>query len=106
MTMINGNFSLTLAKAVLLHNGMDKPSIPVAHALNMKETYEAMKTRLEEIINYLKHNFNICAYIKIYITIIVGLQLGNSRQNACIFCVCGIIGKTVTTSRKKNLETV
>ena len=36
--------SKTSVKAVLLHNGNVKSSIPTAHALNMKETYKAMKT--------------------------------------------------------------
>ena len=47
-------------KAVLLHNGYIKPSIPIAHSVNMKETYEAMKTTLEAI-NYSKHDWKICA---------------------------------------------
>ena len=37
------------SKAVLLHSGNVKPSIPAAHAVNMKETYEAMKICLEAI---------------------------------------------------------
>jgi len=38
-------------KAVLLHQGNDKPLIPVAHAVNMKESYESMFTLLT-LINY------------------------------------------------------
>ena len=30
-------------KAVLLHNGNTKPSVPLAYAVNMKESYESMK---------------------------------------------------------------
>ncbi|MGR0272090.1 hypothetical protein ACUWC3_28705, partial [Klebsiella pneumoniae] len=36
-------------KAVLLHIGNDKPSIPIAYAAHMKETYDNMKTLLTEI---------------------------------------------------------
>lgn len=33
-------------KAVLLHNGNKFPSVPVAHAANMKETSESIKLLL------------------------------------------------------------
>ncbi|UYV60728.1 hypothetical protein LAZ67_1002045 [Cordylochernes scorpioides] len=36
-------------KAVLLHNGNKFPSVPIAHASNMKETYENMKLLLKKI---------------------------------------------------------
>jgi hypothetical protein len=36
-------------KAVLLHNGNKYPSVPLAHAVNMKESYEDMKLLLEKI---------------------------------------------------------
>ena len=52
--------SKTSLKAVLLHYGNVKPSIPIAHAENMKETYKAMKTCLE-VINYSTHNWYIYA---------------------------------------------
>jgi hypothetical protein len=41
-------------KAVLLHNGNKYPSVPLAHAVNMKESYENMKLLLEKI-NYEKY---------------------------------------------------
>ena len=47
--------SKTSLKAVLLHYRNVKPSIPVAHAVNKKKTYETMKTCLKAI-NYSKHN--------------------------------------------------
>jgi hypothetical protein len=34
-------------KTVLLHNGKKHPSIPIAYAMHMKETYENMKTYLK-----------------------------------------------------------
>ena len=37
-------------KVVLLHNGNRFPSVPLAHAANMKESYESMKVLLDELI--------------------------------------------------------
>jgi hypothetical protein len=42
-------------KAVLLHNGNKYPSVPLAHAVNMKESYENTKFLLEKI-HYEKYN--------------------------------------------------
>jgi predicted esterase len=36
-------------KAVLLHNGNQHPSIPVGHAVHMKETYENQKQLLNKL---------------------------------------------------------
>jgi hypothetical protein len=36
-------------KAVLLHNGNKLPSVPLAYATNMKETYENLKILIEKI---------------------------------------------------------
>ena len=36
-------------KLVLLHNGNIFPSAPLAHAINMKESYESMKLLLGKI---------------------------------------------------------
>jgi len=36
-------------KVVLLHNGNKFPSVPLAHAANMKESYESMKLLLGKI---------------------------------------------------------
>jgi hypothetical protein len=47
-------------KAVLLHNGNKYPSVPLAHAVNVKESYESMKLLLEKI-QYEKYKWNICA---------------------------------------------
>jgi hypothetical protein len=40
-------------KAELLHNGNKYPSVPLAHTVNMKESYENMKL-LFEMIHYEK----------------------------------------------------
>ncbi|KAJ4437685.1 hypothetical protein ANN_17830 [Periplaneta americana] len=47
-------------KAVLLHIGNELASIPVAHAADMKETYQNMKVILEKI-QYGKYEWYICA---------------------------------------------
>jgi hypothetical protein len=36
-------------KAVLFHNGNEFPSIPVAHAVHMTETYENFQVLLQKI---------------------------------------------------------
>jgi hypothetical protein len=36
-------------KVVLLHNSNRFPSVPLAHATNMKESYESMKQLLDKI---------------------------------------------------------
>ena len=45
--------------AVLLHNGNEKPSIPVAHATGLNETYESMDLLLR-LTKYKDHTWNIC----------------------------------------------
>jgi len=64
----------TSLKAVLLHNGNKFPSVPLAHATNMKETYENLKILLEKI-QYNKYCWTICCDLKV-IALLMGLQLG------------------------------
>ncbi|GBP76229.1 hypothetical protein EVAR_61899_1 [Eumeta japonica] len=59
-------------KGVLLHNGNKYPSIPLAHATNMKENYGNIQLLLERI-KYSQYTWNICADLKV-VTIITGLQ--------------------------------
>ncbi|UYV77381.1 hypothetical protein LAZ67_15000800 [Cordylochernes scorpioides] len=51
-------------KAVLLHNGNKFPSVPIAQASNMKETYENMKLLLKKI-EYERYGWKICSDLKI-----------------------------------------
>lgn len=71
-------------KAVLLHNSNQKPSIPIAHAVNMKETYETM-TKLFKNINYEMHDWKVCCDLKV-VAILSGLQ-GGFTKHCCFLCL-------------------
>lgn len=62
------------SNAVLLHNGNEKLSIPVAHVVGWKETYGNCKLILQAI-NYNKYGWKVCADLKV-VAILVGLQAG------------------------------
>ncbi|UYV63640.1 hypothetical protein LAZ67_2005138 [Cordylochernes scorpioides] len=65
-------------KAVLLHNGNKFPSVPIAHASNMKETYENMKLLLKKI-EYERYGWKICSDLKV-IALMRGLQFAYLKQ--------------------------
>lgn len=71
-------------KAVLLHNGNEKPSVPVAHAVGMKETYETMEVLLK-LTKYVDHKWNLCGDLKV-ITLLLGMQLGYTKH-MCFLCL-------------------
>ena len=71
-------------KAVLLHNGNEKPSVPIAHAVGMKETYASMQIILK-LIKYSEHQWNICADLKV-VALVLGLQLGYTKH-MCFLCL-------------------
>ncbi|UYV84953.1 hypothetical protein LAZ67_X004087 [Cordylochernes scorpioides] len=70
-------------KAVLLHNGNKFPSVPIAHASNMKETYENMKLLLKKI-EYERYGWKICSDLKV-VALLRGLQLGYAKF-CCFLC--------------------
>lgn len=70
-------------KAVLLHNGNILPSIPIGHAVHMKETYSNMK-QLLECINYDKYKWQLCCDLKV-VAILLGLQQGYTKF-CCFIC--------------------
>ena len=77
-------------KAVLLHNGNIHLSIPLAHVVQLKETYETMKLLLDAH-QYPKYSWKICGGFKSnisYFRTTVGLHkicflcLWNSRNDS------------------------
>lgn len=68
----------------MLHIGNQKPSIPIAHAVNTKETYETMK-KLLKCIKYDEHNLKICSDLKV-VWILTGLQKGYTKF-CCFLCL-------------------
>lgn len=75
--------SVLSLKAVLLHIGNIHPSIPIAHAVHMKESYESMDFLLDKI-QYGKYKWNICGDFKV-IGLMLGLQLGYTKY-PCFLC--------------------
>ena len=57
-------------KAVLLHNGIEYPSIPIAHATNIKKCYAVIILLLEKI-NYKSYEWSMCGDFKV-----IGIFLG------------------------------
>ncbi|XP_076043843.1 uncharacterized protein LOC143026937 [Oratosquilla oratoria] len=68
-------------KAVLLHNGNKKPSIPVGHSVHMKECYENMHVLLNAI-KYTNYRWKICGDLKV-IGMLMGMQSGFTKY--CYF---------------------
>jgi len=64
-------------KVVLLHNGNKFPSIPLAHAANMKESYESMKLLLGKI-KYDEFKWKLCCDLKV-VALLLGMQLGYTK---------------------------
>ena len=71
-------------KAVLLHNGNEKPSIPVAHATDLNEAYESMDLLLR-LTKYKDNTWNICRDLKV-VSLLLGLQLGYTKH-MCFLCL-------------------
>lgn len=71
-------------RAVLLHNLNQNASVPVAHAVGMKETYDSMKILLK-LTNYAYHNWRICGDLKV-IGLLLGIQLGYTKH-MCFLCL-------------------
>ena len=70
-------------RLVLLHNGKKIPSVPLAHAANMKESYESMKLLLEEI-KYDEFKWKLCCDLKV-VVLLLGMQLGYTKY-CCFLC--------------------
>lgn len=70
-------------KAVLLHIGNEHPSIPVAYATNVAESYESMKAILE-LVQYDNHKWKICCDLKV-VALLTGVKKGFSKHQ-CFLC--------------------
>ena len=70
-------------KVVLLHNGNKLPSVPLAHATNMKEGYESMKLLLGKI-KYDEFKRKLCGDLK-GVALLLGMQLGYTKY-CCFLC--------------------
>ena len=77
------DFSWISLKAVFQHNGNEKPSIPFAHTVHMKETYENMRNLLK-VIKYEQFQWSVSADLKV-IAILTGLQ-GGYTKHCCFLC--------------------
>jgi hypothetical protein len=71
-------------KAVLLFNNNSKPSVPIAHAVEEKETHETMRTLLT-LIKYEEHKWAICSDLKV-VALLMGMQCGYTRHS-CFLCL-------------------
>jgi len=61
-------------KLVLLHNGNRFPSVPLAHAANMKESYESKKLLLGKI-QYDEFKWKLCGRLMV-VALLMGMELG------------------------------
>ena len=84
-------------KTVLLHNGNKFPSVPIAYASNMKETYENSKILLEKI-QYDKYCWTICCNLKVIALLMV---CSSAILNFVVSCANGTAGtRKIITSRR------
>ena len=74
---------LLKVKVVLLHNRNRFSSVPLAHAANMKESYESMKLLLGKI-KYDKFKWKLCGDLKV-VALLLGMQLGYTKY-CCFLC--------------------
>jgi hypothetical protein len=72
-------------KVVLLHNRNRFYSIPLAHAANIKETYESMKLLLGKI-KYDKFKWKLCGDVTLWHCY---LESNLSTRNTAVSCVSG-----------------
>jgi len=70
-------------KVVLLQNGNKFPSIPLAHAAKMKESYESMKLLLGKF-KYDEFKWKLRGDLKV-VALVLGMQLGYKKY-CCFLC--------------------
>jgi len=80
-------------KVVLPHNGNRFPSVPLAHAANMNESYESMKLLLGKI-KYDEFKWNLCVDFKV---VACYSECNSGTQNTAGSCVSGTAGTRIIT---------
>ena len=78
------NSSKRSLKGVLLHNGNKYPSIPIAHSVHLKESYDNMELLLEAI-KYSEYQWSLCGDLKV-IGLLMGMQVGFTKY-CCFLCL-------------------
>ena len=71
------DWSKVSLKEVLLHNGNRYPSVPLAHAANMKEIYERMKLLLGKV-QYDEFKWKLRGDLKV-VALLLGMQLRHTK---------------------------
>ena len=71
-------------KAVLLHNGNQYPSLPVAHSVHLKEDYTSVKMLLS-VLKYNDHGWEVIGDFKM-VSFLMGLQ-GGFTKFPCFLCL-------------------
>jgi hypothetical protein len=75
--------SKTSLKAILLNNGNNYASTPIAHSVHHKESYESVQILLR-LINFERYKWDVCGDFKI-INFLLGQQSGNTKF-PCFLC--------------------
>ncbi|GFG37439.1 hypothetical protein Cfor_07168 [Coptotermes formosanus] len=76
------DYSKYSLKAVLLHNGNNKPSTPGAHSVSMKETYES-KVVILNAMNCEGYGRQVCGDLRVT-AVLLGLQGGFTKYCCCL----------------------
>ena len=71
-------------KGVLLHNGNKYPSIPIAHSVHLKASYDNVELLLEAI-KYSEYQWSLCGDPKV-IGLLMGMQAGFTKY-CCFLCL-------------------
>jgi len=90
--------SILSLKAVLLHNGNVYPSIPLAHAVHMKETYVNLQNLLRSM-QYSTHQWNICGDLKV---VQFSLACSKAIQSIVVYFASGTAGIELLITPEKS----
>ena len=81
-------------KCILLRNGNKLAFIPIGHSIQMKETYENIKTILDRI-KYVEYEWIICGDLNIFIH--ASRVTRWEYKKTLAFCACGIVEQSKIT---------